>query len=55
MLLEKQEEGEEHKVIRMICDILFHLTPWGKNDYISRDVFGYNYITPRSFKQQHLW
>jgi hypothetical protein len=30
MLLEKQEEGEERKVIRTICDILFHLTLWEK-------------------------
>jgi hypothetical protein len=30
MLLEKQEEGEERKVIRTICDALFHLTPGEK-------------------------
>jgi hypothetical protein len=55
MLLEKQEEGEGWKVIRKICDTLFHLTPGEKSGYISRDVFGCNYITPISFKQQHLW
>jgi hypothetical protein len=55
MLLEKQEEGEERKVIRKICDTLFHLTPGEKSGYISRDVFDNNYTTPPSFKQQHLW
>jgi len=27
MLLEKQEEEEERKVIKTICETLFHLTP----------------------------
>jgi hypothetical protein len=54
MLLEKQEEGEGWKEIRTICDTLFHLTSGEKSDYITRDVFGYNYITPPSFKQMHL-
>ena len=27
MLPEKQEDGEERKVIRTICETLFHLTP----------------------------
>jgi hypothetical protein len=30
MLLEKQEEEEERKVIKTICETLFHLTPWKK-------------------------